>query len=827
MIANTKGQKLYKHLFAVGYLSTAIAKILTNNNIHPNLLLAAFNAGCLHDIGKVLPDFQTWVVKSPENIHTDDGQHIVSPKYSYDKNAKHHEVSLLIFHMMRDETDKSINSNNIQLIEHVIYWHHAKTYRTVPFKNLQDIINKIKPEQLPKIINDAYDIINKINELSGTYKTIKFNNIQNDIRLKLELPKYKDYNTNDNLNDYQKDIGDNAKNSFIRSVVVTADRLISELSVEELDYYIESGTLHKLAEEHLSQNSVLPNAIEKCLQKFEINYPNSERNIQQSNAAKQLSQVNEIAVLQGAAGCGKTKIALEWAYHGDAKKIIWVCPRVSVCQNIYHDLTSSEYLSNVNIEINTGEFKYNKINGIEMPNDKPLSGDIIITTIDQISNTILTHRHVVALLEAMNSHVIFDEYHEYITMDAFNVLFAEFLHCKRLLGENTNTLLVSATPNPIFLTELLDIHKDDCIKVKTFNDKIYNIRFRDYNPEDEDNLFYEPVDNKTFVITNMVSTAQKSFLKNADSENAITWHGKLAPSDTLKCFNTVTDCFGKGGNNSYDILRSSHIIQASINISCDNMISEVSHAENTLQRMGRLNRFGENDNSTLTIGIPTTFEKSNIGMGRFLYSMHIYDSSRAWVEYLQSKQLENITLGDIYAYYDDFYTIKAYGNAVRKDILKSLKSSVGAIGRNVLDPVAVPVSKKSEGQYLKKNSLRNDCRYIIASLCKVVNNKVSNYAYGYVDGLTLEYNRILGYGDSNKNLLAYMHQKHHKMMGGRQSRKDSILGDAARNSNNPIYVSYTVTDLAKSNEKNNPYAIYYVVHDKQAVGLMDDKNLNF
>ena len=325
----------------------------------------------------------------------------------------------------------------------------------------------------------------------------------------------------------------------------------------------------------------------------------------------------------------------------------------------------------------------------------------------------------------------------------------------------------------------------------------------------------------------MVSTAQKSFLKNADSENAITWHGKLAPADTLKCFNTVTDCFGKSGNNSYDILRSSHIIQASINISCDNMISEVSHAENTLQRMGRLNRFGENDNSTLTIGIPTTFEKSNIGMGRFLYSMHIYDSSRAWVEYLQSQQLENITLGDIYSYYDNFYTIKAYGNAVRKDILKSLKSSVGAIGRNVLDPVAVPVSKKSEGQYLKKNSLRNDCRYIIASLCKVVNNKVSNYAYGYVDGLTLEYNRILGYGDSNKNLLAYMHQKHHKMMGGRQSRKDSILGDAARNSNNPIYVSYTVTDLAKSNEKNNPYAIYYVVHDKQAVGLMDDKNLNF
>ena len=57
--ANTNGQRLDQHLFAVGCLSKMLVEKIVPEN--ENLAEAVYIAGCWHDIGKIDDSFQNWV----------------------------------------------------------------------------------------------------------------------------------------------------------------------------------------------------------------------------------------------------------------------------------------------------------------------------------------------------------------------------------------------------------------------------------------------------------------------------------------------------------------------------------------------------------------------------------------------------------------------------------------------------------------------------------------------------------------------------------------------------------------------------------------------
>jgi CRISPR-associated endonuclease/helicase Cas3 len=861
LYANTHLQSLAEHLFAVGYVAEQLLKqLMPNRDELERFAFINFVAGCLHDIGKADPTFQDWV-KNPKKkkFVAEDGQHIDDTKFSFEKYPRHNEVSVLIYHLLDSKQRELVNGQGVSTIKHAVYWHHAKPYRKEKgdFEKYGDIYKKldsnIGESDFPDFFNKAISLMLKVADLDKSYRGSSFSNIEKIISDKidtsametiggLDLPKYKEYDSKEVVKKYITDIKKNAINNIARVCVISADRVVSSWSATELSEKIRQCELDQMVDDMLNVDSTLHSHIQHCLGLF----PLDDRSKKQNEVAIKLANIGGVAVLSGAAGCGKTKIALEWAGIKNAKQIIWVCPRVQICQGLFIELTSEQYLPDANIEINTGEFKFLNEWDSPLTEDQYFSSDVVITTIDQILGSIISHTKANTLIDFLNAHIVFDEYHEYVNMPSFNLLFAELVACKNFNNGDANTLLVSATPHYYFVENVLDIHLDDVIEMPSFNTSRYRLEFRDYDEtvQDSTNPLFSPRSENTFVISNTAITAQKSFIANQKIEKSVLIHSKFKKSDKKYLFKEVFDSFSKEGTGKYEVLRAGPIVQASLNISCDAMISELTCPEDFLQRLGRLDRFGKNsDVNVYTIAVPRPIadRKGKSNSITFMRRMFILETVKAWHNYLSDSSVVNeFTLPDIYALYKKFYESNVGIKAIEGDLVSALKESVVQMSAKVIDPIKIqkPPIDANKRRKISKNSLRGNNRFVQLAVCDVndCNNPRFNNEYAYyeplddiseIDNLTESVEVIEGYGDSTKSLLAHMANKHHNIKGGAKAYKDFILLNEARDPEFPVYLSYTTEDLEKvgGESARHSYAIYYAVTDKQPVGAISIKQL--
>jgi len=833
-------------------------------------------AGCLHDLGKIDPAFQAWAInpkkkafaaddcmdaggRATQGAVAEDGQHIDDAKFSFEKHPRHNEISVLLYELLDPIGFKGINTANKMAIKHAVYWHHAKPYRKEKdsdFASYGGIHKKLSANLtnlgFAELVEKAQKLLKELSEMDCRYRAIEdsflakiyHEEVDLDLLARIKttpLPAYKSYEANDCIESYQQQIKENACNNIIRACVISADRLVSALSANDLHEHIKFNTLANLLDEALLLESTICSHIETCLTRF----PSGERSSKQHEVAQKLSKVLGVAVLVGPAGCGKTKIALEWAMMKNARQIIWICPRVQVCQGLFLDLTSEQYLPDAKIEINTGEFKYTNEWERNTAEDDYFSGDIVITTIDQVFSAIITHTKVNTLINVLNAHIVFDEFHEYIAMPAFLLLFAELVACKQQQESRANTLLVSATPHYFYVKSVLGIEPEDIIAMTSFNPSRYQIEFKVFDEtRQDDNPLYQSQSGNTIVISNTAQTAQKSFIRNQE-ENSVLLHSKFKKSDKQKWFNEVFESFKKDGTRKFDVLRSGPIVQASLNITCDYMVAEITTAENFLQRLGRLDRFGDNtDTNSYCIAVPEPIRqgKGTGSSARFLARQYSFAATKAWYQFLQAEQLENktIQLPELYALYQKFHDSDLGQQSMASDLLACFKQGVQLINQKVLDPITIPTKKttvKGRGK-ISKNSLRGENRFVQMAVCDVGNWPKIEYREEYAyempiseqdefDNLTASIDEIQGYGDSDKNLLAYMKAKHHNVIGGTKAFKDFILLNEARDPELPIYLSYTPEGLDRvgGDSARHSYAVYYAVCDKQPIGAISIKQL--
>jgi len=871
LLANTRSQVLSNHLFSVGFVAHQLLDTLHIKN--QTLKQSVFIAGVLHDIGKIDPAFQNWVNKKlgkiTDNFLPADGVHIDAPsKFSFEKHPRHHELSLMFIEILLK--DSSLNTTQRTQIAHAIYWHHTKPFRKEDKFTKPEAIYAVFKKSL---VNEKFDDIYRkaiavLEDVIKLAEKFNFKSLLPDINKSFSLydnnyPSYKKYDDwSDELIDFQNNVSENSLNNLARSAIISADRLVSGCSSEDLEEYLIEGSLDELVERIFEQEeNTFTTEIERCLQDFEIAYPNSTRNQSQRQAAESLADlkkfatINEtanIGVLQGPAGCGKTKIALEWALKTGAKKIIWVCPRVQVCLGLFHNLTEKDYLPNSNIEIFTGEYKRISSCGLgfndalDTDESDYFSGDIVITTIDQVVNSIRSHSHVDTFIQFMGAHVVFDEFHELVNMPAFNLMFAELIDTKKQQGEYANTLLVSATPHYLYLTEFLNLQKEDIVTVDSFNGSSYQIEFMSYDEKEQYTpLVTMPQNGCTFIISNTAFDAQLGYLQHHGQENSVLLHSKYTKQDKSFWFDEVYESFKFNGSQKYEVLRSGPIIQASLNITCDQMWTELTCAENWLQRLGRLDRFGMNSEANIykTI-LPKSIEKEGkqtSSCAKFLNQLCLWQSTKAWLNFLQDKLCENseVSINELYQCYREFYLDPAAQRAIKEDLLRSLKESVKLINKKIIDPISVPPkSKKADDKLVKisANSLRGDNRFVQMAVCRVNNALEFEFIDDYVNNekfnpttpqahLTESIERMRGYGDDNNNLVQYMQKKHHNVkpdIAYKKARNEWELIKEARSPETPIYLSYTPKDLESIGGINAAHkqAIYYVISDKQPIGSM-------
>jgi CRISPR-associated endonuclease/helicase Cas3 len=791
-LANKQGQSLANHSVLVGRLAESIIEKMYGQSAYGSkvggegaavvlqMKRVAKLAGLLHDVGKVDQEFQSYigtVQKAPAATIgvIEDGTQIDEAfdkkRFSFEEYPRHEEVSWMLIRRFLEKNkvqrqalpgDNAAGPNHFSrfsMLEHAVYWHHAKPLRapesqSKKFGDAEQLAARMRDRSQWLDISAFADLRELLKQIDAveltTLAELMCASSDECVTDAIKTPAFKAVYEDEALLlgealKLAQGLSVEMSRTAIRSAVVSADRIVSGLTASELTEYVDLKVLPEFRIQ-APDLDVIYRQLESMAGDYAERFP-GHRTDRQAKAAQELAGISVkagVACLQGPAGCGKTKIALQYLTALKQKKRIFVfVPRTAIGEALFHELVEN-YGVSAGVEFLSGSKKVisrscasnaNGFETIETPEGLQGTGNLVITTIDQLCKTMLSHQKIDLVTQLADSHVIFDEFHELIELPGIVLLFLEIMRLRHF--SETGTLVVSATPNPQFLT-LLKVQPHAVVKVDSFNTKPLAVHLTSWSPQvyaggqkAEPHPFHTGavvLADGAFVVCNTATVAQQASVAHRISgRNVICFHSKFTPKDKSALLRRILKVFGNESVVADELLISGPIVQASLNITTRTMHTEMCHGENALQRIGRVNRFGEMDAAAVHFyfapgGLDPKTNSDTLANGAALSRMHQKHRTNSFYRFLtrkhavafQSAQSCTITLQELYSWYDEFHLTADAMAGYAEDFQSILKASAKVFSENDFDPVQYPAFIKAKGVVkLARNSLRGRSYYIL------------------------------------------------------------------------------------------------------------------
>jgi CRISPR-associated endonuclease/helicase Cas3 len=346
---------------------------------------------------------------------------------------------------------------------------------------------------------------------------------------------------------------------------------------------------------------------------------------------KELIQTGKSVILQAPTGAGKTRAALAPFIENFFDRSADVFPRQCI-YSVPMRVLANQFESEYHESAESYERKFHrqmqvKIQTGERPDDPELKGDLIFTTIDQTLSNVLGVPYAFGKGRAninagavIGSYLVFDEFHLYPHGEKSSSIGAlkTTLQVLKLLKDITPFVLMTATFSSTMLEELkaelgaeiVAVPSDELAQIPSQRNKLRRYHVAQHILTEDAVL--ERHQHRSIAICNTVDRAQvlfeklRDYPKRGDAE-IVLLHARFTGSDRKKKEEYVREQFGKDKSKwttSNLILVATQVVEVGLDITCENLHTEIAPANAIFQRAGRCARFENEQGDVFIYGVP-------------------------------------------------------------------------------------------------------------------------------------------------------------------------------------------------------------------------------